>query len=224
MQRGVFYTPRPVVNFIVRGVDEILRTEFDLPLGLADTTTWGELAARNEKIIVPDHIDPDQPFVQILDPATGTGTFLVEVIDLIHKRMVEHWQGEGKSRAEIAEAWNEYVPADLLPRLTAFELMMAPYSIAHMKVGLKLYETGYTFDGDQRANILLTNALEAPGTTHESFDFISAALAEEAKTASKFKSQSPFTVIVGNPPYASLSANLTPEMRRIVDPYRSVDG
>lgn len=224
MQRGVFYTPRPVVNFIVRGVDEILRTEFDLPLGLADTTTWGELAARNAKITIPDHIDPDQPFVQILDPATGTGTFLVEVIDLIHKRMVEHWNGEGKSKAEIAEAWNAYVPAHLLPRLTAFELMMAPYSIAHMKVGLKLYETGYTFDDDQRANILLTNALEAPGTAHESFDFISAALAEEAGTASELKSQSPFTVIVGNPPYASLSANLTPEMRRIVDPYRSVDG
>lgn len=224
MQRGVFYTPRPIVNFIVRGVDEILRAEFDLPLGLADTTTWGELAARNDKITVPDHIDPNQPFVQILDPATGTGTFMVEVIDLIHKRMGEYWRGEGKSKAEIAEAWNEYVPAHLLPRLTAFELMMAPYSIAHMKVGLKLYETGYTFDDDQRANILLTNALEAPGIAHESFDFISAALAEEARTASELKSQSPFTVIVGNPPYASLSANLTPEMRRIVDPYRSVDG
>ncbi len=139
MQRGVFYTPRPVVNFIVRGVDEILRTEFGLPLGLADTTTWGELAARNDKIIVPKHVDAAQPFVQLLDPATGTGTFLVEVIDLIHKRMEQHWADQGRSAAEIKAAWNAYVPAHLLPRLTAFELMMAPYAIAHMKVGLKLF-------------------------------------------------------------------------------------
>ena len=157
---GIFYTPPAVVGFIVRGVDEMLRTEFALPLGLADTTTWGELAKRNDKITVPDHIDPDQPFVQILDPATGTGTFLVEVIDLIYKRMVEHWQSENKSSADIKAAWNDYVPTHLLPRLTAFELKMAAYSIAHMKIGLKLVETGYTFGSDERAHILLTNSLQ----------------------------------------------------------------
>ena len=224
MQRGVFYTPRPVVNFIVRGVDEILRTEFGLPLGLADTSTWAELAARNDKITIPDHIDPNAPFVQILDPATGTGTFLVEVIDLIHKRMVETWKAEGKSAAEIKAAWNTYVPQHLLPRLTAFELMMAPYAIAHMKIGLKLVETGYTFGSDERAHVFLTNALEPPRDLAMEFDFASTALAHEAHAANEAKSRASFTAVVGNPPYASTSSNLTPELRKIVDPYRYVDG
>ena len=220
MQRGVFYTPRPVVNFIVRGVDEVLRTEFDLPLGLADTTTWGELAERNEKITVPDHIDLDQPFVQILDPATGTGTFLVEVIDLIHKRMVEHWQGEGKSKAEIAEAWNAYVPALLLPRLTAFELMMAPYSIAHMKVGLKLTETGYKFGSDERARIFLTNALEPASDLHTTFTFMTEALAHEAEASSRAKTQSNHTVVIGNPPYSSRSTSNSQWIMNLIDVYK----
>ncbi|TNF20939.1 MAG: hypothetical protein EP318_09105 [Rhodobacteraceae bacterium] len=224
MQRGVFYTPRPVVNFIVRGVDEILRTEFGLPLGLADTSTWAEVAARDDHITIPAHVHPDAPFVQILDPATGTGTFLVEVIDLIHKRMEAHWKAQGKSAAEIKAAWNDYVPAHLLPRLTAYELMMAPYTIAHMKVGLKLSETGYTFGSDERARIFLTNALEPARDLDMEFDFMSEALAHEAQASNDAKAQTPFTVVVGNPPYASLSANLTPELRRVVDPYRSVDG
>lgn len=152
---GIFYTPPAVVGFIVRGVDEMLRTEFDLPLGLADTSTWAELAARNDKITIPDHVDPNAPFVQLLDPATGTGTFLVEVIDLIHKRMIETWKVEKKSAAEIKAAWNAYVPLHLLPRLTAFELKMAAYAIAHMKIGLKLVETGYTFGSDERAHTWL---------------------------------------------------------------------
>lgn len=221
MQRGVFYTPRPVVNFIVRGVDEILRTEFDLPLGLADTTTWRELAARNANITIPEHIDPDQPFVQILDPATGTGTFLVEVIDLIHKRMLEHWQGEGMSKAEFAEAWNEYVPANLLPRLTAFELMMAPYSIAHMKVGLKLSETGYEFGSDERARIFLTNALEPANDLDMQFDFMSQALAHEAKAANEAKDEVPFTAIIGNPPYSNFGQlNKIPEIDKLLAEYK----
>lgn len=220
MQRGVFYTPRPVVNFIVRGVDEILRTRFDLPLGLADTTTWGELAARNDTIAVPNHISPDQPFVQILDPASGTGTFLVEVIDLIHKRMVEYWQGEGKSKDEIAEAWNAYVPACLLPRLTAFELMMAPYAIAHMKVGLKLIETGYKFGSEERARIFLTNALEPTRDLESQFDFISAALAHEAQAANGAKDEACFTAIIGNPPYSISSNNNSRWIRDLLADYK----
>lgn len=220
MQRGVFYTPRPVVNFIVRGVDEILRTEFDLPLGLADTTTWGELAARNDKIIVPDHIDPDQPFVQILDPATGTGTFLVEVINLIHERMIEHWRDEGKSKAEIVEAWNEYVPAHLLPRLTAFELMMAPYAIAHMKVGLKLSETGYKFGSDERGRIFLTNALEPATDLPTKFNFMTEALAHEAEASSRTKTHSNHTVVIGNPPYSSRSTSNSEWIMNLIAVYK----
>lgn len=220
MQRGVFYTPRPVVNFIVRGVDEILRTEFGLSLGLADTSTWAEVAARNDRITIPAHVKPDTPFVQILDPATGTGTFLVEVIDLIHKRMEEHWKGQGKSAAEIKAAWNAYVPAHLLPRLTAFELMMAPYTIAHMKVGLKLSETGYTFGSEERARIFLTNALEPARDLDMEFIFMSEALAHEAQAANDAKARTPFTVVIGNPPYSISSSNNGIWIKGLISKYK----
>lgn len=210
MQRGVFYTPRPVVNFIVRGVDEILRTEFGLPLGLADTSTWAEVAALNDRITIPAHVSADTPFVQILDPATGTGTFLVEVIDLIHKRMEEHWKAQGKSTDQIKAAWNDYVPRHLLSRLTAFELMMAPFTIAHMKIGLKLSETGYTFASEERARIFLTNALEPPRDLDMEYLFMSEALAHEATASNRAKLNTPFTVIIGNPPYSGISKNMFP--------------
>lgn len=224
MQRGVFYTPRPVVNFIVRGVDEILRTEFGLPLGLADTSTWEQVAARNERITIPPHVKPDAPFVQILDPATGTGTFLVEVIDLIHKRMEENWKAQGKSAGEIKAAWNAYVPAHLLPRLTAFELMMAPYTIAHMKVGMKLSETGYAFGSEERARIFLTNALEPPLNLDMEFIFMSEALAHESQASNEAKESTPFTVVVGNPPYSRESKNLSDAQRELVQHLKSIDG
>lgn len=207
VEAGIFYTPPAVVGFIVRGVDEMLRTEFGLPLGLADTSTWGELAARNSKITIPDHVDASAPFVQILDPATGTGTFLVEVIGLIHKRMVETWKAEGKSAAEIKAAWNAYVPAHLLPRLTAFELKMAAYAIAHMKIGLKLVETGYSFGSEERAHILLTNTLQPARKLDLVEEAQQIALAHEAKRANEAKEKTPFTVVIGNPPYKGHSMN-----------------
>ena len=222
VQRGVFYTPRPVVNFIVRGVDEVLRTEFDLPLGLADTSTWAELAARNDKIKIPDHVDPQTPFVQILDPATGTGTFIVETIDLIYNRMVEHWTEQGLSKGERVTAWNDYVPNHLLPRLTAFELMMAPYAIAHMKVGLKLSETGYTFGSDERARIYLTNALEPARDLDMEFIFMSEALAHEAAAANEAKLAQSYTSIIGNPPYANFGlSSKNSFIREILNDYKT---
>lgn len=224
MQRGVFYTPRPVVNFIVHSVDEILRTEFGLPFGLADTSTWAEVAACNDRITIPANVKPDAPFVQILDPATGTGTFLVEVIDLIHKRMEGHWKGQGKTATEVIDAWNAYVPAHLLPRLTAFELMMAPYTIAHMKVGLKLSETGYSFGSEERARIFLTNALEPARDLNFEFLFMSEALAHEARASNSAKACTPFTVVMGNPPYSKISANLQPAAVSLIEPYRYLDG
>lgn len=204
---GIFYTPPAVVGFIVRGVDEMLRTEFGLPLGLADTSTWAEATSRNGKITVPGHVDPQAPFVQILDPATGTGTFLVEVIDLIHKRMVDTWKCEGMSAVEIKAAWNDYVPKHLLPRITAFELKMAAYAIAHMKIGLKLVETGYTFGSDERAHILLTNTLQPPRELDLEERMRLEAMAHEAERANEAKTKTPFTVVIGNPPYKGHSMN-----------------
>lgn len=208
---GIFYTPPAVVGFIVRGVDEMLRTEFGLQLGLADTSTWAELAARNDKITIPDHVDPQTPFVQILDPATGTGTFLVEVIDLIHKRMVGEWFRAGLSKGphdpRTKALWNEYVPKHLLPRITAFELKMAAYAIAHMKIGLKLVETGYTFGSDERAHILLTNTLQPARELDLEERMRLEAMAHEAERANEAKTKTPFTVVIGNPPYKGESMN-----------------
>ncbi len=203
MKRGVFYTPRPVVSFIVRSVHEILQKEFGLADGLADTTTWGEIKKRGKDLEIPAGVKETAPFVQILDPATGTGTFLVEVINVIYETLSEKWQRQSKSKAEQTEAWNDYVPKNLLPRLYGFELMMAPYSIAHMKIGLKLSETGYRFLSSERAQIYLTNTLEEPKDFSDYFATMSPALAHEAEAANHVKRQTPITVVVGNPPYAN---------------------
>jgi hypothetical protein len=206
MQRGVFYTPRPIVSYIVRSVDEVLRLEFGLEDGLADTTTWGEVSGRLDGIAIPDGVDPSSAFVQILDPATGTGTFLVEAIDLIYTRMCEKWSRH--SAADTARLWNEYVRCHLLPRLHGYELLMAPYAIAHLKIGLKLHETGYSFESVERARIFLTNALEpAEGDAQQVLETIFPALAREAREVNEIKRLHPFTVILGNPPYAGHSRN-----------------
>ena len=199
--RGVFYTPQPVVSFIVRSVDEQLQTEFGLEDGLADTTTWAELAERTSGLEIPEGTSPDQAFVQILDPATGTGTFPVEVIDCIYKTMTAKWQAQGSREAQIKELWNEYVPKHLLPRLHGYEIMMAPYAIAHMKIGLKLYETGYHFKSNERARIYLTNALEPAQDFAGTFAFAVVALAREAEAVNLIKLKQRFTVVIGNPPY-----------------------
>ncbi len=141
-RRGVFYTPRPVVSYIVRSVHELLQTEFGLPDGLADMTTWGEMAKRHAGLEIPEGVKPTDRFVTVLDPATGTGTFLVEAIDVIHRTLVEKWKREGCGEKKILDLWNDYVPKHLLLCLHGYELLMAPYAIAHLKIGLKLHETG----------------------------------------------------------------------------------
>ncbi|MEE9214033.1 MAG: type ISP restriction/modification enzyme, partial [Thermodesulfobacteriota bacterium] len=180
---------------------------------------------------IPKSISHDTPFVQILDPATGTGTFLVEVTDLIHKTMISKWKSQGKSDVEIIKLWNGYVPRHLLPRLYGFELMMAPYAIAHMKLGLKLYETGYAFSSTERARIYLTNSLEEPKDFSGMFKFMAPALAHEAKAANKVKQHVLSTVILGNPPYAGHSANASIDphgkptfIGKIIRSYYEVDG
>ncbi|MEI8173651.1 MAG: type ISP restriction/modification enzyme [Deltaproteobacteria bacterium] len=242
VKRGVFYTPQPVVSYIVRSVHELLQTEFGLPDGLADTTTWGEMAARyanpesslpsregsregeSVSFKIPDGVSPDTSFVQILDIATGTATFLVEVIDIIHKTMTAKWEKEGHLELEFAQLWNAYVPKRLLPRLYGYELMMAPYAIAHMKIGLKLYETGYRFGSDERIHVYLTNALEPPQDFSDRLAFDAPALAHEAAAVNAVKRHKRFTVVIGNPPYSISSSNLSELHRAIVDPYKSING
>jgi hypothetical protein len=155
--RGVFYTPGPVVHFIVRSVDEILKTEFGIEDGLASTITWGEMIKLKPELSLPKFCTADTPFIQILDPATGTGTFIVEVITQVHAHMLAKWRKQGLvTKTQWQPLWQDYVKHHLLPRLYAFELMMAPYAIAHMKIGLKLAETGYTFPDDgPRVNVFV---------------------------------------------------------------------
>ena len=233
--RGVYYTPLPVVRFIVRSVDEVLKAEFGLKDGLADTTTWGEMIKRNQDLTLPQEAKPDMPFVQILDPATGTGTFLIEVIDLIHKYMTDKWHEEGKSEKQISALWNEYVPKHLLPRLNGFELMMAPYAIAHIKLAMKLHETGYRpQEGGPRVRVFLTNSLEeALGSGKQiASALLTDSLAEEAKGANDIKTHTPITIVIGNPPYATHNENRNPTIKNgkptfignLINDYYAVNG
>jgi hypothetical protein len=227
IQRGVFYTPQPVVSYIVRSVHELLQTEFGLADGLADTTTWGEMLTKHPGLKLPPLTDepgeertisPDELFVQILDPATGTATFLVEVIDIIHRTLSAKWKQQRLTEAQQLSAWNAYVPQYLLPRLHAFELMMAPYAIAHMKIGLKLAETGYRFGTEERARIYLTNALEPKVSQLPQIGF--EALAHEAAAVNEIKWYKRFTVVIGNPPYAGYSANEGEWIEQLMEDYK----
>jgi len=202
MKRGVFYTPRPVVSYIVRSVHELLKTEFGLADGLADTASWDDMVARNSDMRIPEGVNPAQDFVQILDPATGTGTFLVEVIGLVHETLCAKWRAAGLSDSQITDEWNSYVPKHLLTRLHGYELLMAPYAIAHLKTAVKLYETGYRFLDRERARIFLTNTLEPPSDKQKGFDFLPA-LAHEALIVDRIKRECRFTVMIGNPPYSN---------------------
>jgi type I restriction-modification system DNA methylase subunit len=221
MQRGVFYTPRPVVSYIVRSVDELLRTQFGLEDGLADITTWGEMSKRHKDLRIPDGISPDLVFVQVLDPATGTGTFLVQVIDVIYDTLVDKWKAQGHGGKRIEALWNEYVPKHLLPRLHGYEILMAPYAIAHLKIGLKLFETGYHFDSEERARIYLTNALEPAHDFSGTFEFAIPALAHEAQAVNDIKRRQRFTVVMGNPPYSERSSNSGEWIDSLMERYKT---
>ena len=237
VQRGVFYTPKPVVSYIVRSVHELLQTEFKLEHGLADTTTWGEMVKKHPDLKLPPlsdepgekkTISPDEFFVQILDPATGTATFLVEVIDVIYRHLEAGWKKGGfksmptlpatsfpRQPTDFSQYWNQYVALALLPRLHGYELMMAPYAIAHMKIGLKLWETGYRFGTEERARIYLTNALEPWVKQLPLIGFD--ALAHEAAAVNEIKRHKRFTVVIGNPPYSASISEPEWLMRRLDD-------
>ncbi len=205
---GVFFTPHAVVTHVVHSVHEVLQTEFGIADGLASGMTWGQWLERQEGQLPPG-VDRDAPFVTILDPAAGTGAFLVEVIEVVHVTLQQKWAGRGWGPAERQAAWNAYVPRHLLPRLFGYELLPAPYAMAHLQIERKLRETGYDFDGQLHARVYLTNALEPPGDG----DFpqclwsSAPALADEVRAAAAVKCRQRFTVVLGNPPYAGMSRN-----------------
>lgn len=206
--RGVYYTPSSAVKFMIRTLDKVLKKEFSLIKGLADDSQT------LRKKIDDDHkYDQYIPKVQILDPAIGTGTFMYHIVDFIHKQFSEKNQG----------MWSGYVRNNLLKRLYGFELLMAPYSIAHMKLGLKLKQTGYDFENGRQMNrlrVFLTNTLEQPKET--GLLIMSEFIAGEAESANRVKSNEPIMAIIGNPPYSGESNNDIPWIKDLLKGYDAV--
>ncbi|WP_202094660.1 N-6 DNA methylase [Sphingomonas aliaeris] len=213
--RGVWYTPEPVVDFIVRAVDDVLKTEFGLPDGLADTSkvTIDYDTGTNDAKGRPRLIRKDIHRVQILDPATGTGTFLAKAVQTIADRV----------KARAPGKWSGYVENELIPRIHGFELLMASYAMCHMKLDMQLRETGYKPSaGAPRLSVWLTNALE-PGE-REVRDLFFTALADEARGASEVKRNTPIMCIIGNPPYSGESSNTGAWITGLMEAYKKEPG
>ena len=194
-KRGVYYTPEPVVNFIVRATDDLLKSRFNLPSGLADNSR------------INDGIHK----VQILDPAVGTGTFLSHIVQHIHESEYANQKG----------IWPDYVRDDLIPRLNGFEIQMSPYAMAHIKLEMMLRE--YKTDlGDERLRIFLTDSLDdqsqPSGTPFAQW------LATEATEAYAVKKELPVMLVIGNPPYSSISMNKGKWIAQLIDEYKYIDG
>lgn len=219
--KGVWYTPQPVVQFIVRAVDEILQRDFELSEGLADYSKFvhevvNEQYEKGEKKFKGKSSSPtikqEMHRVQILDPATGTGTFLAEVVNQIFDKF-NGMQG----------MWQGYVNDHLLPRLHGFELLMASYAVAHLKLDMLLQQTGFNHaENSRRLKIYLTNSLEEvhpdTGTLWAQW------LSDEASAANRIKRDCPVMVMIGNPPYSGESQNKEEWIMRLLEDYKKEPG
>jgi len=210
--RGVWYTPEPVVNFIVRAVDEVLQSEFGLPDGLADTSKvtidWDNGQGGTHKKEVHR--------VQILDPATGTGTFLADVV----KQIAPKIKG-------VAEGmWSSYIERDLIPRLHGFELLMASYAMCHMKLDMILSELGYMPTAKaKRLSVYLTNSLEeGEQEVRDLLVGLGRAITQEATEANTIKRDMPIMCVIGNPPYSGESANKGDWIMGLMEVYKKEPG
>ena len=214
--KGVWYTPQPVVSFIVRAVDEILQKEFNLLDGLADySMIEKEVAAEQSRDgRTKDGMKHEKRRyhrVQILDPATGTGTFLAEVVNQIYDRYRDQ-QG----------IWQQYVDQHLLPRLNGFEILMASYAVAHLKLDMLLGETGYQHQTDKRLHVYLTNSLEE--SNNEPRTLFAQWLSREATEANLIKRDCPVMVMIGNPPYSGESQNKGEWIMKLMESYKKEPG
>lgn len=221
---GAFYTPQPVVQYIVRSIDRVLKEEFGLAKGLIDNST----IVRNHRTFLTDPMTglPTKKYkderveygrVQILDPAVGTATFLNEVIRFIHNDFAKKGQ---------LGRWPAYVNNSLVPRLNGFELMMAPYTIAHLKLGMTLAETGID-KLTSRLGVYLTNTLEE-GVPYQpdllSLLGLAEAVTNESVQAGRIKTERPVMVVLGNPPYAGVSSNETDFANGLITKYKTEPG
>lgn len=228
VQRGVYYTPQPVVNFMVRAVDSIIKEQFGLRDGLASEETkkikvkrksYKKRAGQGYKE-VEELVDV--PAIQVLDPATGTGTFLRQTILQIYENFKA--KRKGMRPEQLSAEWNKYVPEQLLPRLNGFELMMAPYAVAHMKLAMVLKDTGYDFSADSRLKVYLTNSLEEPGSSDEQMSFFDDPLAIESIEANGAKKNGGINIMIGNPPYSGESANNGEWIQFLMEDYKKEPG
>lgn len=215
-QRGVWYTPEPVVQFIVRAVDDVLKSEFDLAEGIADTskieietqTQTPDSRTKTGYKMVKELVHK----VQILDPATGTGTFLAAIIQHIFHSQFENMGG----------IWSSYVEQDLLPRLHGFELLMASYAMAHLKLDMLLADTGYQPIKPKRLQVYLTNSLEEHNS--DTGTLFAGWLSAEANEANAIKRDAPVMVVIGNPPYSGESANKGDWIMSLMEDYKKEPG
>ena len=213
---GAYYTPIPVVKYIVRQVDKILREDFGIAKGLASEDTvdhWvetGQDMRADKRQKTQTGYNLKLPRVQILDPAVGTATFLNETIKFIY----EGFKGqEGR--------WPGYVNDNLIKRLHGFELMMAPYTIAHLKLGMTLKETGVE-NLKNRLGVYLTNTLEEGIPMQpDLFSFgLAEAVSDESRHAAEIKSNHPVMVVIGNPPYSVSSNNKSKYIQGLIADYK----
>lgn len=214
--KGVWYTPEPVVNFIVRAVDQVLQDEFGVVDGLADTSkvTIDWETGQNDKKGRPTIIKKDVHRVQILDPATGTGTFLAEVIKQIAPKV----------KGVAPGMWSQYIENDLIPRLHGFELLMASYAMCHMKLDMILTEMGYKpTKQPPRLSVFLTNSLEEGEPANQTLPF-SQWLSRESKGANTIKRDMPIMCVVGNPPYLGEGGRSEGWIGRLMDDYKKEPG
>ena len=206
---GVYYTPQPVVEFIVRAVDDILKADFHLEKGLADISkTDVKIRKMEDGKDVPTETIESRHRVQILDPATGTGTFLAEVVGRIKER-------------QQAGAWTKYVDEHLIPRIHGFEYMMAPYTIAHLKLDMLINWWGdrkLPATHKDRVQIYLTNSLDQTELTNKYT--LAEMIAKEANEANNIKHNAPVMVVVGNPPYSGESKNTSDWIMKLMEDYK----
>ncbi len=189
-RRGVYYTPEPVVSYIVHSLHRILKDVFGRADGFASTS------------------------VRVLDPAAGTCTFPAEAASQAVAEFTEKYGSGAKA---------SLIPDHILKNFYAFELMMAPYAVGHLKIGYLLEELGHKLTEDERFQLYLTNTLDWEELQETALPGMSS-LAEESHLAGRVKKETPILVILGNPPYSGHSSNIGEWISNVIKDYYQVDG
>lgn len=196
IELGVYYTPQPVVQHQIRAIDNLLKDKFGLPLGVADPTTWASYCNSNG-MSLPKHVNPDQPFVSMLDPATGTGTYLVEWLRIAEENIREDAASRGLGVDAQDAEWRMALASHVLPSMAAFEISLASYTVAHLKLALQIPAD---LRDSLRLPIYLTDTLAKPGGVGQ-LSLDEDPISEEGLLADAVKRDRPVTIVVGNPPY-----------------------